>query len=65
MCSCQLFKQIDVKLLRSHCVLRKEEKDLDYILARDSGFWVILDRVQDPGNMGTIIRTVDAAGGDE
>ena len=61
-----LFKQIgDVKTPQGVIgVLRKEEKDLDYILARDSGFWVILDRVQDPGNMGTIIRTVDAAGGD-
>ncbi|MEM9633283.1 MAG: RNA methyltransferase [Pseudomonadota bacterium] len=25
--------------------------------------WVALDRVRDPGNLGTIIRTVDAAGG--
>lgn len=26
------------------------------------GAWVFLDRVQDPGNVGTIIRTADAAG---
>lgn len=26
------------------------------------GNWVLLDRVQDPGNVGTIIRTADAAG---
>jgi RNA methyltransferase, TrmH family len=26
------------------------------------GVWVALDRVRDPGNLGTIIRTVDAAG---
>lgn len=26
------------------------------------GFWVALDRVRDPGNLGTIIRTADAAG---
>lgn len=26
------------------------------------GFWLLLDRVQDPGNVGTLIRTADAAG---
>jgi TrmH family RNA methyltransferase len=26
------------------------------------GIWVALDRVRDPGNLGTIIRTIDAAG---
>lgn len=28
----------------------------------DDGFYVLADKVQDPGNMGTIIRTADAAG---
>lgn len=28
----------------------------------DATVWVALDRVRDPGNLGTIIRTVDAAG---
>ena len=28
----------------------------------ESGIWVALDRVRDPGNLGTIIRTADAAG---
>ena len=28
------------------------------------GVWVALDRVRDPGNLGTIVRTVDAAGRD-
>ena len=30
-------------------------------IGRD-GIWVALDRVRDPGNLGTIIRTADAAG---
>jgi RNA methyltransferase, TrmH family len=32
------------------------------IRAGDGDLWVALDRVRDPGNLGTIIRTVDAAG---
>lgn len=28
----------------------------------EAGLWVALDRVRDPGNLGTIIRTADAAG---
>jgi TrmH family RNA methyltransferase len=29
---------------------------------RDGDVWVALDRVRDPGNLGTVIRTVDAVG---
>ena len=32
------------------------------IRARDGDVWVALDRVRDPGNLGTVIRTVDAVG---
>ncbi|GAB4360361.1 MAG: RNA methyltransferase [Oricola sp.] len=32
------------------------------IEAKDNDVWVALDRVRDPGNLGTIIRTADAAG---
>lgn len=42
-------------------VLRQKKKQLkDYSIA--DGLMVILDAVRDPGNMGTIIRTADAAG---
>ena len=34
-------------------------KDID---ARSGDVWVALDRVRDPGNLGTVIRTVDAVG---
>lgn len=30
---------------------------------KGSNLWVALDRIRDPGNLGTIIRTVDAVGG--
>jgi len=32
------------------------------IRAGDGDVWVVLDRVRDPGNLGTVIRTVDAVG---
>ncbi len=32
------------------------------IRPRDGEVWVALDRVRDPGNLGTVIRTVDAVG---
>lgn len=34
-----------------------QEKEIDF-----SGAWLLLDNVQDPGNVGTMIRTADAAG---
>lgn len=46
-------------------VSRKKEyalSDLEQVLGTDGGNIVVLDRLQDPGNMGTIIRTAEAAG---
>jgi RNA methyltransferase, TrmH family len=39
-------------------VASKANTDLRY----DDGFYILADRIQDPGNMGTIIRTAHAAG---
>lgn len=39
-------------------------KTLNELPCRANPFYVVLDAVQDPGNMGTIIRTADAAGVD-
>lgn len=39
-------------------VVQKEEPTFDTLL----GKWLLLDNVQDPGNVGTMIRTADAAG---
>ena len=41
-----------------------KNKDIDNNINDSNKFVLILDRIQDPGNMGTIIRTADAAGVD-
>lgn len=61
-----IFKQIsDVETPQGViAIIKKHSKPLLNILQKPSYFLVILDRVQDPGNVGSIIRTLDAAGGD-
>lgn len=41
-----------------------KKREINNVLNEDCRFVLILDRIQDPGNMGTIIRTADAAGVD-
>jgi TrmH family RNA methyltransferase len=43
-------------------IFEQRWKPLRDIRPRDGETWVALDRVRDPGNLGTIIRTADAAG---
>ncbi|MBM7582050.1 TrmH family RNA methyltransferase [Caldicoprobacter guelmensis] len=45
-------------------VVNKKEYRLEHLLSKQSFFIVVLDQIRDPGNLGTIIRTMDAAGGD-
>jgi len=45
-------------------VVRKRPTDIDVLLQLKSSLVIVLDGVQDPGNVGTIIRTADAAGAD-
>jgi TrmH family RNA methyltransferase len=45
-------------------VVCKKTYALEDVLSRSSFFLVVLDQVRDPGNVGTIIRTLDAAQGD-
>lgn len=42
-------------------VIKKPEFELEEVI-RSGDFYILLERIQDPGNMGTIIRTADAAG---
>ena len=45
-------------------VVKFNQRTIQENLKDEHRFVVILDRIQDPGNMGTIIRTADAAGVD-
>lgn len=45
-------------------VVRFKQRNIEESLTDNHKFVLILDRIQDPGNMGTIIRTADAAGVD-
>lgn len=38
--------------------------DINSIKIKENSFFIILDRISDPGNMGTIIRTAEALGAD-
>lgn len=43
-------------------VVEQRNVDMNEILNKDNTFLVLIDSLQDPGNVGTIIRTADAAG---
>lgn len=45
-------------------VFEQRFQSLKYIKPEKSKCWVVLEQVRDPGNLGTIIRTVDAIGAD-
>ena len=43
-------------------VMESVRSSLSALPAKENPLFVVLDRIQDPGNVGTIIRTADAAG---
>jgi len=44
-------------------VAKQKWTDLDGVILSKDDLWIALDSIQDPGNVGTIMRTMDAAGG--
>lgn len=44
------------------CVVRKPQHSLDDILSASKGKYLVLENIQDPGNLGTMVRTAEAAG---
>ena len=43
-------------------IIKSKVFTLDDVFKEDNDFLLILDRIQDPGNMGTLIRSADASG---
>ena len=44
------------------CIVRKPEYDLGSILSQSKVKLLLLENIQDPGNLGTMLRTAEAAG---
>lgn len=44
-------------------IVRWSARPLDQLIPSADGLYVVTDDVRDPGNLGTIVRTLDAAGG--
>jgi len=44
------------------CVVRQVQQDMEAILQKENPLLVVLEDLQDPGNLGTIIRTGEGAG---
>ena len=44
------------------CVVKRPQFDLEMLLQAESPLFVILEDLQDPGNLGTIVRTGEGAG---
>ena len=43
-------------------VVSQKNYPIEEVMAQDQGFFIIADEVQDPGNLGTLIRTAHGAG---
>ena len=46
------------------CIMRQKKRNLQDILKKEQPFLLLLEDLQDPGNVGTIIRTAEGAGVD-
>lgn len=46
------------------CVVKRKNYDLEELLKVENPHFMVLDNLQDPGNLGTIVRTAEGAGVD-
>ena len=44
------------------CLVKMKENRLEDLLEKKEGIWLVLENVQDPGNLGTMFRTGEGAG---
>ena len=43
------------------CIVEQKKYDIDEILKIEKSHFIVLDNLQDPGNLGTIVRTAEGA----
>ncbi len=60
----KLFKQITDLVTEQGILAVVRKKEEPFVIKKNmkKGFFIALENIQDPGNMGTILRTADAAG---
>lgn len=46
------------------CIVRQQQYEMEKLLSKANPHFVVLDNLQDPGNLGTILRTAEGAGVD-
>lgn len=46
------------------CIVKQKKYELDVLLNIEKAHFMVLDNLQDPGNLGTIVRTAEGAGVD-
>ena len=46
------------------CIVKQKSYDVEELLDRANPHFMVLDNLQDPGNLGTIVRTAEGAGAD-
>ena len=46
------------------CIVKQKEHDIATLLSIENPHFMVLDNLQDPGNLGTIVRTAEGAGVD-
>lgn len=46
------------------CIMRQKKRNIEELMKKEKPFFVFLEDLQDPGNVGTIIRTAEGAGVD-
>lgn len=44
------------------CIVQQKKYDIDELLKLENPHFIVLDNLQDPGNLGTIVRTAEGAG---
>lgn len=44
------------------CVVKQRKYEIEDLISKENPHFIVLDNLQDPGNLGTIVRTAEGAG---